>query len=312
MNKKIGILFGLEDTFQWALIERINAMGIEGITAEPVKTGHVTMGVPAGYALILDRISHDIPFYKGLLKNEVLCGTQVINDPFWSIADDKFFENALAERLGVAVPKTVLLPHHDHPPDTTSMSMRNLIFPLDWDAVFSYVGWPAFMKQHYGGGWKHVHMLRSPDEFFGVYAQTGSHLMMLQEAIDFQCYCRCYCLGREDVLVMPYEPRNEFLQRYQADPAPLAEPALHARIVRDTLTLNRALGYDFNTAEFAVRGGVPIAIDFMNWAPDCERRWIGEDNFRWVVEHAAKLLVSRVQNPRSRAAFPPWPQSLVR
>jgi hypothetical protein len=311
MNKKIGILFGLEDTFQWALIERINAMGIEDVTAEPVKTGHVTMGVPAGYALILDRISHDIPFYKGLLKNEVLCGTQVINDPFWSIADDKFFENALAERLGVAVPKSVLLPHHDHPPDTTSQSMRNLIYPLDWDAVFSYVGWPAFMKQHYGGGWKHVHKLHSPDEFFDVYARTGTHLMMLQEAIEFQTYYRCYCLGREEVHVMPYEPRNEHALRYQAAYAPL-EPALHDRIVRDTLTLNRALGYDFNTAEFAVRDGVPIAIDFMNWAPDCERTSVGEENFQWIVEHAAKLLVSRVRNPRPRAAFPPWPQSLVR
>ena len=308
--RKIGILFGQEDTFQWALCDRINSMKVEDVVAEPARIGHVTMGVPAGYAVILDRISHDIPYYKAMLKNEVLCGTQVINDPFWSIADDKFFENGLAEKLGVAVPKSVLVPHHDHPPDTTSQSMRNMIYPLDWDGIFSYVGFPAYFKQHWGGGWKHVHKVHSPDEFFHVYAQTGSHLMMLQESIDFDCYCRCYCIGREDVLVMPYEPRNEFLQRYVADPRPLTERELHSRIVRDALTLNRALGYDFNTAEFAVRNGVPVAIDFMNWAPDCERRWIGEENFAWVVEHAAKMLVDRALHPRPQPGEQAWQRAL--
>jgi hypothetical protein len=309
--KKIGILFGFEDGFQWALIDRVNAMGVKDVRAEALKTGHVTMGVPAGYAVILDRISHDIPFYKALLKNEVLCGTQVINDPFWSIADDKFFENALAGKLGVAVPKTVLLPHREHPPDTTSQSMRNLIYPLDWDAIFSYVGWPAFMKQHYGGGWKHVHKLGSPDEFFRTYAQTGTHLMMLQEAIEFQTYYRCYCLGREEVRVMPYEPRTEHALRYRAGHPPL-DPALHERIVRETLTLNRALGYDFNTAEFAVRDGTPVAIDFMNWAPDCDRNSVGDENFEWIVERAAKLLVDRALHPKPQPAYGAWRQALPR
>ena len=307
--KKIGILFGQEDTFQWALCDRINSMQVEDVVAEPARIGHATMGVPAGYALILDRISHDIPYYKAMLKNEVLCGTQVINDPFWSIADDKFFENALAEKLGVAVPKSVLIPHHDHPPDTNSKSMRNMIYPLDWDAVFSYVGFPAYFKQHYGGGWKHVHKIHSPDEFFYIYAQTGAHLMMLQESIEFDSYYRCYCLGREHVRVMPYEPRNEHILRYHANHSPL-EPALQDRIVRDVLTLNRALGYDFNTAEFAVRNGVPVAIDFMNWAPDCDRHSVGDDNFEWIVGHASAMLVDYVLHPRPQPGEQAWQRAL--
>jgi hypothetical protein len=271
---------------------------------EAVKTGHVQTGKPSGYALIHDRISHDIPFYKVFLKNEVSCGSQVINDPFWSLADDKFFENALAVKLGVAVPKTVLLPHRDHPPDTDPRSMRNLIYPLDWDGIFKYVGFPCYMKQHFGGGWKHVHRLSSPEEFFKIYNQTGDHLMMLEEGIEFDSYYRCYCIGREQVRVMPYEPRHEHARRYQADFPPL--PAeLEARIVRDTLTLNRALGYDVNTAEFAVRGGIPIAIDFMNWTPDCDKHSVGEQNFEWVVETVASLLISRAQNPKP-VAFKTW------
>jgi len=302
--KKIGILFGREDTFQWALIDRINLESVPDVVAEPVKIGAPFMAEASGYATIYDRISHDIPFYKTALKNEALCGTQVINDPFWSVADDKFFENALAVQLGVAVPKTVLLPHRDHPPDTDAMSMRNLIYPLDWEGIFRYVGFPAYLKQHYGGGWKHVHKVHDPHEFFAVYAQTGAHLMILQEGIEFESYYRCYCIGREHVRVMPYEPRNEHALRYQAHHPPLS-PEMEARIVKDTLTLNRALGYDVNTAEFAIRDGVPIAIDFMNWAPDCDRHSVGEQNFQWVVGAVSRLLIDRTRHPEEHA-FKAW------
>ena len=67
----------------------------------------------------MDRISHDIPFYRAYLKNAVLSGTFVINNPFWWGADDKFFNYALASKIGVATPRTVILPHKVNPPGTT-------------------------------------------------------------------------------------------------------------------------------------------------------------------------------------------------
>jgi hypothetical protein len=298
--KKIGILFGMEDTFQWALIDRINAQKIPDLIAEPVKIGAITMAEKAGYDVILDRISHDIPFYRAWLKNEVLLGTQVVNDPFWASADDKFFENCLAVKLGVAVPRTVIVPHKDHPPDTTERSMRNLVYPLDWESIFSYIGFPAFLKKHAGGGWTHVYKVDNADEFFAAYAKSGTYVMMLEEAIEFQSYYRCYCIGRKDVLIMAYEPRNPHHLRYQADHPPLT-PELEDRIRRDTLTLNRALGYDMNTAEFAVRDGVPIAIDFMNASPDCDRASVGDANFNWVVDKTAQMLIDRARNPQREA-----------
>jgi len=81
-HKKIGILFGMENTFPPAVVERINSIKTDGITAESVKVGGVRMADPIGYALIIDRISHDIPFYRAYLKNAVLTGTVVINNPF--------------------------------------------------------------------------------------------------------------------------------------------------------------------------------------------------------------------------------------
>jgi hypothetical protein len=137
--KKIGVLFGQENTFPGALVEKINSMHLPDIHAEFVQVGGVRHAVPSGYEVIVDRISHDIPFYRAYLKNAVLCGTKVINNPFWWSADDKFFNYALAEKLGVAVPKTVILPHKKFPEGTNEKSMRNLEYPLDWDGIFEYV-----------------------------------------------------------------------------------------------------------------------------------------------------------------------------
>src|ERR1700678_380895 len=125
-NKKIGILFGMENTFPPALVEKINSSKKPGITAEFVNIGGIRMDESKKYDVIIDRISQDIPFYRAYLKNAVLQGTIVINNPFWWTADDKFFNYALAQKLGVAVPKTVLLPHKKFPPHTNERSVRNL------------------------------------------------------------------------------------------------------------------------------------------------------------------------------------------
>ncbi|MBV9657099.1 MAG: hypothetical protein JO295_03210 [Verrucomicrobia bacterium] len=291
--KKIGILFGQENTFPPALIERVNVMGLTGIYAEPVQIDKVVQGEPCGYDVVIDRISQDVPFYRGWLKNAALTGTAVINNPFWWSADEKFFNNALATKIGVAVPKTVLLPSHDHPPDTNANSFRNLAYPLDWEAIFSYIGFPAYFKPFAGGGWKNVYKLNNPDEFYKAYSETGQLVMMLQEEVQFDMYFRCYCIDQRGVRIMPYEPRNPFHLRYQA--AWQTPPELLARIQRDVLTLNEYLGYDFNTVEFAVRDGVPLAIDFCNPAPDAEVTSVGQENFDWVVEAAAEMVARKAR-----------------
>ncbi len=293
--KKIGVLFGVENTFPGALVEKINGMGVKDISAEFVQVGAVEMAVPSGYAVIVDRISHDLPFYRSFLKNAALTGTKVINNPFWWSADDKFFNYALAVKLGVAVPKTVLLPHKEFPPQINSNSLRNLEYPLNWDAVFAYVGFPAFLKPHDGGGWRDVHHVQNADEFFWAYAQTRDLCMTLQAAVNFNEYFRCYVVGQSEVRIMPYDPRRPHEQRYLQDP-PEYDPALLARVQKDALTLCRALGYDLNTVEFAVEDGVPYAIDFMNPAPDADLFSVGEENFHWIVDAVARLAVEKAKS----------------
>ena len=293
---KIGVLYGMESSFPPALVDRINAMDVDGVTAEHLKTGEVVMAEPSGYDLIIDRISHDIPFYRSYLKNAVLTGTRVINNPFWWSADDKFFNFSLARKLGVAVPPTVLLPHKKHPPGTTERSMRNLVYPLDWDGIFDYVGFPAFLKPHDGGGWKSVYRVTNTEEFFAAYDETESLCMTLQRGVKFQEYFRCYVVDREHVHIMRYDPGAPHHLRYvPGNPQPSCE--LATRIVRDSLTLCRVLGYDLNTVEFAVEDGVPYAIDFMNPAPDAALDSVGAENFDWIVGAVAEMAVRRVLEP---------------
>jgi len=291
--KKIGILFGQERSFPMAFVERINSKNIPGITAEPVRIDKVMQGEASGYAVIVDRISQDVPFYRAFLKNAALCGTAVINNPFWWSADEKFFNNCLATKIDVPVPKTVILPSRDLPADTSDQSFSNLAYPLDWDGIFGYVGFPAYMKPFAGGGWKNVYKLTSMEDFFEKHSETGELVMLLQEEIVFEEYYRCYCIGGKYVRIMSYEPRNPHHLRYVADFKPSAERLKQMEDI--VLRINRYLGYDFNTVELALRDGVPYAIDFCNPAPDADLKSVGQENFDWVVETAATYAIEKAQ-----------------
>ncbi|MEL1240263.1 ATP-grasp domain-containing protein [Flavobacterium flavipallidum] len=295
--KKIGILFGMEDTFPQAFIDRVNSKNEKDIVAEAVSIDKVIQNKGGEYAVIIDRISQDVPFYRAFLKNAALTGTNVINNPFWWSADDKFFNNALADTLGVPLPNTVILPSVEHPSDTTSKSFRNLKYPLDWEGIFDYVKFPAYMKPYAGGGWKNVYRLENKEEFWEKHKETGQLVMLLQEEIVFTEYFRVYCLGGKTVKIMQYEPRNEPHLRYVLDGPPVDKKLL-ATIKDYTIRLCKGLGYDFNTVEFAVRDGIPYAIDFGNPAPDADINSVGAENFEWVVEEAAKMAIAAAKKQK--------------
>jgi hypothetical protein len=291
--KKIGILFGRERSFPMAVIDRINSKKEKDIMAEPVLIDKVIQGEASGYTVIIDRISQDVPFYRAFLKNAALCGTAVINNPFWWSADEKFFNNALATKINVPVPKTVILPSKERPDDTIDESFLNLSYPLNWEKIFEYVGFPAYMKPFAGGGWKHVYKLHDSNEFYEKYNETGQLVMLLQEEIQFEEYYRCYCIGRKYVRIMSYEPRNPHHLRYVADFKPSEERLKQMTDI--VLRINKYLGYDFNTVELALRNGVPYAIDFCNPAPDADINSVGQENFDWVVETAATYAIERAK-----------------
>jgi hypothetical protein len=302
MTLKVGLLVGREWSFPPAFIDEVNGRNT-GVTAEYVKLGGTRMAEPKEYAVIVDRISHEVPYYRSYLKNALLQGTTVINNPFMWTADDKFFEASLATKLGVASPRTVVLPNKDYVPGIVhNESLRNLQFPLDWDALLEYVGLPCVLKDAHGGGWKEVYICHTLEALWRAYDQSGLLTMVLQEFIEWDHYVRCMCLGQEHVLPMKYDPKA---RRYHVEHDHLG-PELGARVVGDALKLVRALGYDMNTVEFAIRDGVPYAIDFMNPAPDMDINSLTPHYFSWCVNHMADMVIDLAQNPRPQVTETRW------
>ena len=302
--KRVGILVGREKTFPEALLKNINERGKGEVTADYIKLGGIRHDAPPRYDVVIDRISHEVPFYRATLKRMALEGTIIINNPFWWSADDKFFNYSLALKLGVAVPRTVLLPQKDYMSGIVSESLRNLEFPLDWQGIVDYVGLPAFLKPFDGGGWKNVSRVTSLEELWQEYDQTGTLCMTLQEGIDFDQFVRCYCVGQEEVMIMAYDPRKPYLsgEQYVHNPDYLA-PELAERVRRDVRTLCTALGYDLNTVEFAIKDGIPYAIDFMNPAPDAELASVGEFYHHWITDAVSNLIFRRLSERRESPRY---------
>jgi hypothetical protein len=303
--KKVGLLCGREFSFPPAFIERVKTLGAkDGVTAEFVKLGGTRMDEPAKYRVIVDRISHEVEYYRGYLKHAVLQGSYVINNPFWWTADDKYFNYSVAAKLGVAIPKTVLLPQKGYPKDVdiNAESLHNLEYPIDWDALLDYVGRPAILKPYSGGGWKHVYKVHTKEELWAAYDQTSPYCMTLQEFINFTQYVRCFTFGKMDILPVHYDPKE---RRYIVDHKYLSAE-IGERVVKDAQTINLALGYEMNTIEFAIQDGVPYAIDFLNPAPDFERDRITAFYFEQVVDKMARLVIDRALSGDVSNSWPRW------
>ena len=293
---KVGLLVGREWSFPPALIEEV-ARRNAGVMVEFITLGGTSMDEPVPYSVIVDRISHEIGYYRTYLKHAVLQGVTVVNNPFMWSADDKLFDASLATKLGVASPKTIALPNKEYIPGIKhDESLRNLQYPLDWQAVVDHIGLPCILKDAHGGGWRDVYVCQTMDELIANYNDSGLLTMIVQEFIEWDQFIRCMSLGQRDVLCMKYDPKNRC---YVVEEGHLS-PELEARIKRDSLTLMRALGYDMCSLEFAVRDGIPYAIDFMNPAPDMDISSLTPHYFDWVLKGMADLVIRLAKENTTR------------
>jgi glutathione synthase/RimK-type ligase-like ATP-grasp enzyme len=309
---RVGLLTGREKSFPDALIaevERRNA----GVVASYAALDATRTDRPPPYDVLVDRISHEVSCYQPILKLAALNGTRVVNNPFWRIADDKFFNTALAARIGVAVPKTYVLPSKSYGPDVSSETLHNLRYPLDWVGIASDLGFPIFIKPHWGGGWRDVHKVDTIEQLIVAYDKTGQNTMIAQEGIAWTQYVRCLVIGKEHVRPALWNPSLRHFDRYTqaANTMPALAPELEVRVVEDARKLCRALGYDMNTVEFGIRDGVPYAIDFMNSAPDFDISSLGPEHFGWVVGKMADLVIDLAHRPADHSP-PNWDAVLHR
>jgi hypothetical protein len=308
-SRVVGLLCGREYSFPPAFIQRVDELGApHGISGAMVSLGGTRMEEAARYRVIVDRISHEVEYYRGAMKHAVLQGSYVINNPFWWTADDKYFNYAVMSKLGVAIPRTVLLPQKGYPADVdlTAESLHNLAYPIDWDALLDYVGRPAILKPYSGGGWKHVYKVANKQELLDAYDGTAPYCMTLQQFIDFDHYVRCFTFGKTDITPVAYDPRQrQYLVEHEYLSAEVG-----SRVVRDAQLINLALGYEMNTIEFAIKDDVPYAIDYLNPAPDFERDRITDFYFRHVVEKISQLVIDRALNGLPSQSWPRWEEMI--
>lgn len=281
---KIGILAPI-DFFSQELIKTINYKN-DRFRAEFCKVDALRLNLENPYKLILDRNSHYIEYYQAYLKNAYLQGTCIINNPFLFLSDDKFYNYTLASKLKIAVPKTICLPSKAYPLEIKEKDLHNLIYPLNWEKIVDYIGFPAILKPYDGYGWLNVYKVNNFEELMQTYNQSGDQVMLLQEYIDSQNYFRTFVIGKKYVLPITYDPyeRRCIFNRQNLS------SELEEKITKETQLINRALGYDFNVVEFAIRDGVPYAIDFMNPVPEVKIENLPQEYFYWVIEHLIKII----------------------
>ncbi len=201
----------------------------------------------------------------------------------------------MSKSSALLTPRRSFFPNKDYVPGIVKdESLRNLLYPLDWQYVVDHIGLPCILKDAHGGGWRGVYVCHTKDELIRHYDTSGLLTMIAQQYITWDQYIRCMCLGRGEVLPMPYDPVN---RRYVPDENYLA-PKLKQRIVDDSLKLCKALGYDMNSVEWAVMDGVPYAIDFMNPAPDMDINSLTPKYFDWCVTHMADWVIKLALKPQ--------------
>jgi len=304
--KRIGVMVGREWSWPPAFIDEVNKRHA-GVVADYVKLGGTRMNEANPYAVIVDRISHEIPYYRTYLKNAVLQGTVVVNNPFWWSADDKFFGACLLDKLGIKHARTVALPSHSYVDGVVTESLRNLLYPVPWDEHIEYLGgFPLILKPAWGGGFKQVFKINNLQALWDAYNQTGTECMVLQQFIDWDNYARCLCIGQQDILPIKFDVNRPWPNRYVVDDQFLS-PELRDLIIKWSIQINQALGYDMNTTEFAIKDGVPYAIDFTNPAPDFEVTSLTDHYFPFAVQKMADLCIDLALGKRQRTqARPHW------
>jgi glutathione synthase/RimK-type ligase-like ATP-grasp enzyme len=289
----IGILAGRERAFTDALIAQLNAGG--AAVAEYAIIGGVRMAEEPGYRVILDRISYAVPFFQSYLKSAAVMGCQVVNDPFWQLAEDKFLDVSIALAAGLRAPRTALLPNREHVPGVVEESLRNRADPLDWEAAMAWVGFPLIMRPHWGAGSRKAFLIHTPEELKARWEHSGQGQFILQEWLTGARYVHCLTIG-DDALAITRPMR----QAPEQSTLPAISTADADHVSQTAVALAQALGYHMNAVEFALRDGEIFATDWLNYAPPVEPAGLTATEFEWAVDRSAGLLARLAELPEMR------------
>jgi hypothetical protein len=275
--------------------------------AEFVKIGGTFMRGDCPYHVIIDRMSHEIPYYRTYLKFAALNNCYVVNNPFMTSADDKFFGIGLVNKLGGRTPRTVALPNKRVENENVPESFRNLEYPMDWQGIIDYVGVPAVLKDINSGGRRLSRRVHNVDELIRCYDESDTLTAVLQQVIESDTHIHCFVVGREKVLATRYSLEEK---KYLADDGRL-DPAIKERTSKSARLISQAYGYDINMVEYVIQNGEHYLINPTNPVPDLDIKLLTPGHFNWTVKEMAGFAIRMAQKPAEQYDHYHWHKALV-
>ncbi|GJM39952.1 MAG: glutathione synthase [Ardenticatenaceae bacterium] len=290
--KKIGLIIGQEWDWPEAFMQAINESD-ENITADLVKLGGTFMDESCDYDVIIDRMSHEIPYYRAFLKYASIQGTYIINNPYILSADSKFSSTALVNKMGLNSPRTVVLPNKQVERDVTPSTFRNLNYPMDWQAIIDYVGVPAIFKDNKASGRRGVARVHNVDELIEQYDESSTRTKILQQIIESDQHIHSFVIGQEKVLSLNYSRKHGRYQQSILD----NDSDLGQKLATDAIRLTRAYQYDINMMEFVIKDDIAYVINGSYPTPDINLTLMNDEQFQWLVTEIAALAIERAKRP---------------
>lgn len=302
---QIGLLIGREWSWPSAFIAEVNRRNA-GVLADFVKIGGTFSENHCPYQVIIDRTSHEIPYYRTYLKFAALNGCYIINNPFMASSDDKFFGIALTSKLGIQTPRTVALPNKRVETENVPESFRNLVYPMDWQGIIDYVGVPAILKDINTGGRRVAHRVHDVDELIRWYDESDTLTVVLQQVIESDMHVHCFVVGRARARLARYSiEKAGYLSELEGLDEGLSKKMMDAAVL-----LSKAFGYDLNMVEFVVNDDQAFLINPSNPAPDLDINLLTPDHFNWCIQEVADLAIRLCQTQGSQFDNQSWKRTL--
>jgi hypothetical protein len=273
----IGLLLGTEEDWPAAyetLIARLGAVTDGSGRRHRIATERVTIEPfdlrdRPRHDLVIDRLAYWYYHPREWLKKVALMDdVYLLNSPFTFQSMEKHAAYCAMIRLGLKVPKTVLVPFKNPPENpryATTAARYNQ--PFDLQAIAAEIGYPLFMKPYDGGQWIGVSRIRDDAELQSAYDASGERLMHLQESVEgYDVFARSLSIGPE-TMVMNFRPDLPMHDRYAVSHDFLS-PELGEEVVTIGRLVNAFFRWEFNSCETLVRGGDVYPIDYANASPD--------------------------------------------
>ncbi|MEM7247843.1 MAG: hypothetical protein AAF533_21070 [Acidobacteriota bacterium] len=263
---------------------------VERVTIEPYDLNQET-----NYDVVLDRLSHWMMTSREWVKKAILMdGVYVLNNPWSFQSMEKHTSYCAMMRLGLPVPKTLMVPPKDHEPsDDLRPTLERYAQMFDLGDLGRKVGFPLFIKPYDGGAWRGVTRIADESQLQESYDKSGQLVLHFQEAVEpFEHFVRCVGMGPQ-LRVMRYDPSKPHHDRYQVTRNFVSDE--ESRLIQDmTLTINGFFGWEFNSCEALLREGTWHPIDYANACPDSQVTslhyhfpWLVLAKLRWALYCAA-------------------------